>query len=110
MQERFAQFQSPLAEGWDPDAVRVEITLQEGFPLDARIERHGSFNSNAVNCISSDWCKYHLFLCLDEALHDETVESLPAAMGASDILMCLDTALIDESKLRLADRCNVHVI
>ncbi|GAF89590.1 unnamed protein product [marine sediment metagenome] len=35
---------------------------------------------------------------------------LPALMGEQDILVCLDSALTDESKLRADDRCNVHVI
>ena len=110
LQGRFAQFESPLTEGWDPDALRVEIMLQEGFPLDSRIERLADFTSNAIESVASEWCEHRLFLCLDETLDDETVDALPGAMGASDILVCLDTALTDESKLRLADQLNIHVI
>ncbi len=110
VQAHFAQFESPLVEEWDPEALRVEVVLQEGFPLDSKVERLTEVKRNGVDRVGSDWCEHRLFVCLDAALAEETVERLPGLMGAQDILVCLDSALTDESKMRLDDRCNVHVI
>ena len=110
VQARFAQFESPLVESWDPEALRVEVMLQEGLPLDSSVERLGEVGGNTVDCVTSDWCEHRLFLCFDEVLGEETVERLPELMGDQDILVCLDSALTDESKMQLDDRCNVHVI
>lgn len=110
VRDLFAQFESPLVEGWDPAALRVEIMLQEGFPLDSRVEPLAELASNHVDVIAHEWCEHRVFLCLDDALALETVERLPALLGEQDILVCLDSALSDEAKMRLDDRCNVHVI
>ena len=110
VRDLFAQFESPLVEGWDPAALRVEIMLQEGFALDSRVEPLADLASNQVDIISHEWCEHRLFLCLDVALAPETVNRLPGLLGEQDILVCLDSALTDEAKMRLDDLCNVHVI
>ena len=49
-----------------------------------------------------------LVVCLDEGIAEEAVEGV--ALGERDVFVCLDSALTDESKVRLADMGNVCVI
>jgi len=110
VQQLFNQAESPLVEPWQPAGLLVEIMLQEGFPLDSDVAQRGEFAHNAVERVSSEFCEHRLFACLDARIVSETAEALPGALGAQDVFVCLDQALTDEGKMRLADRCNLHVI
>ena len=82
--------------------------LTEGFALDACIRTLPEFKKNAVTEITSDYCAHRLVVCLDEQIYADTVNSL--AVDSSDIVVCLDKALTDEAKVRLADRCLLKTI
>ena len=110
VQQLFNQAESPLVERWQPAGLLVEIMLQEGFPLDSAVARQGEFAHNAVERVSSEFCEHRLFVCLDARIVPETAEALPGALRDQDVFVCLDQALTDEGKMRLADRCNLHVI
>jgi hypothetical protein len=64
--------------------------------------------ANTVTRVSSDLVAHRLFVCLDAAVHDETIAALP--LGEEDIFICLDAALTDEAKVRLEDGRRVKVI
>ena len=106
-------FTSPLVDGWDPIGLRTEVMLAQGFPLDSRIARCEALPHNAVDVISHEWCEHRLWICLDERIAPETVHALPtpaSGYGPQDVFVCLDSALSDEARARLDDRCNVVII
>ena len=112
-QAELARFTSPLVEGWDPAGLRTEVMLAQGFPLDSRIARCTTLPHNAIEIISHEWCEHRLWVCLDAHIADETVEALPSAASGyaqGDVFVCLDSALSDEARARLDDRCNVVII
>jgi adenine-specific DNA-methyltransferase len=104
----FDAAESPLVDNWQPDDLLVEILLQEGFPLDSRITVLEFYQQNWVWQVESAACAHRLFVCLDERLHAATIAG--AARISNGLFICLDTALSDEEKLRLADQCRLKVI
>jgi adenine-specific DNA-methyltransferase len=100
--------ETPLVNGWTPDAVRTEVLLLQGFPLDARIEKATMLKKNDVRLVTADNIGHRLWVCLDQKLHDATVAAMHPA--AEDVVVCLDSALDDETKVRLADRCMLATI
>lgn len=108
VQTLFDQFESPLVDGWKPEDLLVEVMLQEGFPLDSTVSAWATASANVVQVVTSDACVHRLWVCLDPELVDETVEGL--ALAAEDVFVCLDTAVTDQQRMRLADRFSVKVI
>jgi adenine-specific DNA-methyltransferase len=108
LQLRFNEAETPLIEGWQPEYLLTEVLLLQGFPLDSRVARLPAFAHNRVLRVTSDLIAHHLTICLDTHLHEATLASLD--LTAEDVFVCLDSALDDEAKLRLADRCNLKVI
>ncbi|MBM3149271.1 MAG: site-specific DNA-methyltransferase, partial [Chloroflexi bacterium] len=104
----FDRFESPLAEVWTPESLLVEIMLLQGFPLDSAVTPLPACPHNHVLRVTSDLVAHHLYVCLDERLHPATADTL--ALGAEDVFVCLDSALDEETKLRLQDGRNVVVI
>lgn len=99
----------PLRPGWQPADLLPEILLIEGFPLDSRVRPLPAYPENQVVEVSHDFCAHRLTICLDETLSAATLAAL-LQLHPEDTFICLDSALDDESKLRLADRCNLKVI
>lgn len=99
----------PLQPGWQPADLLPEILLIEGFPLDSRVHPLPAYPENQVVEVSHDFCAHRLTICLDETLSAATLAAL-LQLHPEDTFICLDSALDDESKLRLADRCNLKVI
>ncbi len=104
----FSAVESPLVEEWDPQALLSEVMLLEGFPLDSRGRPLPEFNHNRVQEVASDFCQHRLYVCLDETIAPDTVAAVQ--LRAEDVFVCLDSALSDEAKITLSDRCNVKVI
>lgn len=110
-----AQLDSTFVDGATEDAILTEILLLEGFPLTSKIEIDETFQKNAVRRISHDWCEHKLFVTLDKEIQEETIRTVDQMidsdeMSKLDIFMCLDNALEDEDKLRLADVCRLKTI
>lgn len=108
LQLRLDAMENPLVDGWQPEALLTEIMLLEGFPLDSRIRDLPAFTHNTVQRVSSDFCDHSLVVCLDAHLHADTLTVLD--LDEKDVFVCLDSALDDEAKLRLADQCHLKVI
>ena len=104
----FDRFESPLAEGWQPDDLLVEVMLMQGFPLDSATTPLPGCPHNRVLRVASDLAAHDLYVCLDARLHPATLEAL--ALRPEDVFVCLDSALDEETKLRLQDGRNVMVI
>ena len=104
-----AQIDSTFVEGAKEDAILTEIVLLEGFPLTSNIEIDETFQKNRVRRISHDWLEHRLFVTLDKEIQEETVR-MAEDLEKIDIFICLDNALTDQDKLRLADVCRLKTI
>ena len=104
----FEQAETPLVEGWQPENLLAEILLLQGFPLDSSVRSMSEFKGNDVQQVTSEFVTHPLFVCLDKKIKAETVAKIN--LRPEDILVCLDTALTDEAKVKLADQCNLKVI
>lgn len=104
----FDKFETPLVEGWKPENLLTEIILLQGFPLDSNVRSLPEFKANAVQQVTSEFVTHPLYVCLDKKIKAETVAKLK--LGSEDIFVCLDSALSDEAKVKLADQCNLKVI
>ena len=104
----FDRFESPLVENWKEEALTTEVMLLQGFPLDSHLALQAQFSKNKVLMIESDACGHRLFICMDNKLSEETIKTLK--LNPVDVFVCLDSALSDQAKSRLADICNLNVI
>ncbi len=104
----FSRHETPLVDGWRAENLLTEVMLQLGFPLDSRVEPLPDFSANAVVRVSSDFHAHRLYACLDAAIAQATIDAL--ALDADDLFVCLDSALTDQAKARLADVCNLRTI
>jgi len=104
----FDKFESPLIKDWKPENLLIEILLLQGFPLDSHVREMLEFKANRLLEVSSEFCEHRLYVCLDKQVKPETVAAIK--IRPEDILVCLDSALSDESKITLADQCNLKVI
>ena len=66
------------------------------------------FKANEIKQVTSEFVGHHLYICLDKKVKAETVAKVN--LRSEDILVCLDSALSDEAKVKLADQCNLKVI
>ena len=105
---RFNQAETPLVEGWSPKNLLAEILLLQGFPLESSVTSLPEFKANEVKEVTSEFVGHHLYVCLDKKVKAETVVKL--SLRVEDILVCLDSALSDEAKVKLADQFNLKVI
>lgn len=105
---RFGQAENPLIERWQPENLLAEILLLQGFPLDSQVRSLPEFKANEVKQVTSEFVTHPLFVCFDKKIKAETVAKLK--LGSEDIFVCLDSALSDEAKVKLADQCNLKVI
>ena len=104
----FDQYETPLVDGWERDDLLVEVLLMQGFPLDSTIEEPSGFNRNDVLKVTTDLFSSQLFVCLDDDIADDTIDSIKVT--TNDSFVCLDSALTDEAKMRLQDETNLKVI
>lgn len=104
----FTNSETPLVKGWQPENLVAEILLLQGFPLDSKVNSLPEFKVNEVQQVTSEFVGHHLYVCLDKKVKAETVAKIN--LRPEDILVCLDSALSDEAKVKLADQCNLKVI
>ena len=91
-----------LMPNWKEDDLLTEIMLLEGFPLDSKIELLPQFKKNKIKKISSDFRDNTLYICLDKDIVKETIEILK--LNDKERFICLDSAIDDQSKIRLEDK------
>lgn len=108
LEKAFAEAESPLVKDWTREGLRTEVMLLEGFPLDSRVEQVKQLQKNVVDRISHEWHSHHLLVCLDKKVQADTIQGLE--LGDGDIFICLDTAIDDQSKLRLSDKGMIKTI
>ena len=108
IQMAFDRFETPLVEGWQRTDLLSEILLMQGFPLDSTITRQEQYPHNHVDLVISDFHAHRLYICLDQTVAPDTIAALE--LRDNDVFVCLDSALTDETKVRLSDAGNLHVI
>ncbi|MDQ4123248.1 MAG: hypothetical protein M3209_17565 [Acidobacteriota bacterium] len=101
--------ESPFVAEATPAAVLTEILLLEGFPLNSSISADAAFELNKVWRVASPFSEHRLFITLDEEVWEETIDRADQ-LDRNDIFICLDNALSDENKVRLADVCRLKTI
>lgn len=104
----FEEAETPLVTTWSAETLLSEVILLQGFPLDSRVNMQAAFKKNEVRLVTSDHLGHRLWVCLDRKIHESTVSALNPS--PEDVIVCLDSALSDEAKLRLADRCTLETI
>ena len=105
---RLTEAETPLIEDWKPLNLLTEILLLQGFSLDSQVRSLPEFKANEVQQVTSQFVGHHLYICLDKKVKAETVAKIN--LRAEDIFVCLDSALSDEAKVKLADQCKLKVI
>lgn len=105
----FEDHTSPLKDHYRVEDLITEILLLEGFPLTTKLTSLDTITTNIVyEATAPSFCDHKLFICLEETLESFTADQL--VLDRHDIFVCLDSALTDELKVRLADRFNVHIV
>ena len=79
----------------------TEVMLLEGFPLDSTVTRLTGVKGNSIMVVTSDHSSHRLLVCFDKEIKQSTLETL--TFEDQDVVVCLDAALTDEMKQRLAD-------
>lgn len=102
VQQLFESF-SPLRVDAQAKDILTEIMLTESYPLDSKVEVAPEFDDNKVFLVTHPERSSRLLVCLDaDLLFDSTVEALQHY--SKDLFVCLESALTDELKVRVADQ------
>jgi adenine-specific DNA-methyltransferase len=104
----FEEASAPLVQGWTAYGLLTEIVLLQGFPLDAKVSQLDAIKRNSVYLVTSGDVGHKLWICLDQRIEAGTLAQVEPSL--EDVVVCLETALGDEAKLRLADRCKLETI
>lgn len=108
LQQQLDMFETPLIDEWKEENLLTEIVLLQGFPLHSRVSRPEHFKQNSVILVEADEHTHRVLICLDRNIYQETINQL--GLNFEDVFVCLDSALSDTAKMRLADTCNLRVI
>jgi adenine-specific DNA-methyltransferase len=105
--QQMALFTDPLVDAWTAENVIYEVALKEGYGLNCRIDAVDGEEATVYRVMDPD--KEQSFLiCLDEALHPETVQALD--LTREDLFVCRDIALTDDPAANLALQCRLKTI
>lgn len=108
IEDLFSGQVTPLVDDWTEDDLFTEVMLLEGFPLDSIVKPCKEYKSNTVKEVSSSFSDHKLFISLDKKINQTTIKDLN--LGENDIFVCLDSAVNDEAKARLADKGLIKTI
>ena len=99
---------SPLVEDWIPENVIYEVALKEGYQLDSPINTVKGVERNTIFRIVSADQKQAFFICLDEELCQDDIDTL--GLTNDDLFVCLDQSLDDTQAANLALQCRLKTI
>jgi adenine-specific DNA-methyltransferase len=108
LESLFAQAETPLANEWTSARLLPEVMLLEGFPLDSAVTEKRPERRQRAFFVESPDVGHRLLACFDEQVDDSVLAEL--GLREDDVLVCLDSALTDRAKMRLADRCTLRTI
>ena len=101
--------ENPLAEGWKPGDLLVEVMLWEGFSPTSRVEVKKA-GTDAFYRVTDPHMAYSLWCNFDKT-HDFTLADLKAlGVGADDLFVFLDSSLPNNLKSRLVDLVKIKVV
>lgn len=89
------------------DDLLIEVMLLEGWPLDATVTRSPAISTNEVMVVEHPDRPAKLLVCLENEIYEDTVEKL--ADHEKAIFVCLEVALNDAVKVRIADIKDLRV-
>lgn len=95
----FDQVESPKT--YNPATLLWEVALNEGFPLDSRVETR-EVAGQTIQTLTSEFHDFALHCCFDSTIAPAAAPEI--TLGENDVLVCLDSALDDQTKLRLSDK------
>lgn len=98
-----------FVDGWTEDDVIIELMLSQGFPLDSIIECEKNVNNNTLWIVKHNEVPFNMYICLDKDLAKSTVSYL-VNKHSQDIFICLDEALSNETKVILSETLKVKTI
>jgi adenine-specific DNA-methyltransferase len=105
-------FSDPLTPDWQPRDLLWEVTIKEGYGLNARVEAVTAAPDaplpNAVYRVGDPDREQSFLICLDETLHPDTIRTLD--LSRDDLFICRDAALTDELAANLALQCRLKTI
>jgi adenine-specific DNA-methyltransferase len=104
----FADAETPLVAGWTPARLLPEVMLIEGFPLDSTVIKPATKPVPRVFIVESPYVGHRLLACFDDTLDARDVDAMELVQ--EDVFVCLDSALTDRAKMRIADRCTLRTI
>jgi len=106
--EELALFADPLVAGWKPADVIWEVAIKEGFSLSSRVERVAGVKQNEVWRVTDSTRNQSLMICLDTSVKPGTMTALPPVRDG--LFVCLDDALSDETAANLALQARLRTI
>lgn len=99
---------SPFTENFRVFDVVVELMLNQGFPLDSKIENEYK-EFNTFWHVQNEDVPFSLVICLDETLQKGNDNFLSSNFDKGTFI-CLDGALSNEQKILLSESMNVKTI
>lgn len=106
--DQIALYADPLVEGWTAENVLYEVAIREGYGLNCGIEQVQGIEGNTVYRVTDTDKGQWFHICLDDALHPETLKGLE--LTADHLFICRDKALDDEAAANLALQCRLKTI
>lgn len=106
--EQLELFNDPLVDGWEPENVRYEVMLKQGYSLTSRIEEVTEIESATIYKITDEDKRQHFYISLDNQFHFETARTLK--LTKNDLLVCRDMAIDDTTAANLVLQCRLETI
>ncbi|MFA6455295.1 MAG: site-specific DNA-methyltransferase [Bacteroidota bacterium] len=108
LMENIDLFETPLINNWKEKDLLIEILLIEGFPLDSSITQVKGILKNKILEVSYSSISYKLYLSFDNKVDNGAINNIK--LNLNDVFICLDSAITDQVKMRLADNCKLKTI
>jgi len=110
LESLFDEHTTPLVDDWKAveDGLFTETLLLEGFPLDSVVSTMSEYSENNVRRVECSFHENGLLVCLDDRIEHDTINRLNLTEG--DTFVCLDSAINDKTKTRLADKGLIKTI
>jgi len=106
--ELFSEYKNVLVEGWKRKIYLSKLNYFKASPSIARSSLPSRISpTRSLGFIPVSALMISTFVWMKK-IADQTADSLE--LRPEDIFVCLDSALTDQSKMRLSDRTNLKII
>ena len=100
-------FTDPFVPGWTELNVIWEVLIKEGFGLNSHIERV-AVDGQSVSHVTDPDKGQSFTICLDEKISLDALKALN--LKTTDVFVCRDAALTDETAANLSLQCRLRTI